>query len=195
MLPPPGGSRPSRTPSRPDRTRAPPLHHRHRAKDAAGNASARACIPLPSTPSSRAPPPPDSLGVLRVLPEVENVLMVEVAVGNAVGRIHHPEDRVIVLLIARISLENRGGPGVLPLPPFQGLCAVNVLEPQIRIGGRDVFLMLPVHAVRSHRTVRRHRRPAEGDRPNDRHDHFPTPTHGCSQDSVGTSLGTGNERR
>ncbi len=142
--------------------------------------------------------PPDSLGVLRVLPEVENKLMVEVTVGNAVGRIHHPENRVVVLLIARISLQSRGGPGVLRPHPFQGLCAVNVFEPQIRIGGRAVFLMLPVHAVRSHRAVRCHRRPADRDRRNDSDDHHSSPsiqTHGCSQDSVGTSLGTGNDRR
>ena len=119
--------------------------------------------------------PPDSLGMLRVLPEVENVLMVEVAVGNAVGRIHHPENGVVVLLIAWISLENRGGPGVLRFHPFEGLGAVDIFEPQIRIGGPDVSLMLPVHAVRSHGAVRCHRRPADGDRPNQSHGHHGSP--------------------
>ena len=100
--------------------------------------------------------PPHSLGMLRVLPEVENVLVIEVAVRDAVGRIHHPENGVVVLLIARIGLENRGGPGVLRLHPCEGLCAVDVFEPLIRIAGPAICLMLPVHAVRSHGAVRRH---------------------------------------
>src|SRR2546430_17719862 len=79
--------------------------------------------------------------MLRVLPEVENVLMLEVAVGNAVGRVHHLENGLVVLVITRIGLENPGGSRVLGLDPLERLRAVNVLEPQIRIGARGVLPM------------------------------------------------------
>src|SRR5438067_3094801 len=79
--------------------------------------------------------------MLRVLPEVENVLMLEVAVGNAVGRVHHLENGLVVLVITRIGLENPGGSRVLGLDPLERLRAVNVLEPQIRIGARAVLPM------------------------------------------------------
>src|SRR2546430_12473658 len=90
--------------------------------------------------------------MLRVLPEVENVLMLEVAVGNAVGRVHHLENGLVVLVITRIGLENPGGSRVLGLDPLERLRAVNVLEPQIRIGARGVLpmrLTLLWSAVRS----------------------------------------------
>src|ERR1700756_910455 len=76
--------------------------------------------------------PPDALGMLRVLPEVESVVVLEIAVGNAVGGVHHLENGVVVLLIARIRLEDRRGSRVLRLDPLERLRAVDVLEPQIR---------------------------------------------------------------
>src|SRR2546430_7432189 len=61
-----------------------------------------------------------------------------ISVGNAVGRVHHLENRVVVLVITRIGLENPGGSRVLGLDPLERLRAVNVLEPQIRSEERRV---------------------------------------------------------
>ncbi len=44
--------------------------------------------------------PPDSLRVLCVLPEVEDILVIEVAVRDAIGRIHHLEQRLVILLVS-----------------------------------------------------------------------------------------------
>ena len=116
-------------------------------------------VPRLSTPSSRARPPrqlveiqqsfplrlrvcvigdrrapPDALGMLCVLPEIEDKLVIQFAGRNAVGRIEDLENSIEILLIIGIGFQHGGGIGVLRLDPFHRPGPVNVFEPEVRVG-------------------------------------------------------------
>src|ERR1700722_1383909 len=81
-----------------------------------------------------------------VLPEVEYEVALERAVGNTVGRVQHLQDRVVVLLVLRVDLEDRERLRVLRLDPLERLRAVNVLKPQVRVGGAAGARLFVLHA-------------------------------------------------
>ena len=96
-----------------------------------------------------------------VLPEVENVAVIQIAQSNAIVRIEDLQNGIVIALIVRIGLERGERLVGAFLRPGDGLRAVNVGEPEIgiRIGGsRGMFRFVLLHAVRSQRC------PTAGDR-------------------------------
>jgi len=98
---------------------------------------------------------PQAFVVLRVLPEVEDPLVVEIRVGDTIGRVHDLEDGLVVRLVIGVRPQDGGRARILRLHPFHGFLAVNVLEPQVGIGPllRRVTPARRTNRFRGHRTA------------------------------------------
>ena len=71
-----------------------------------------------------------------VLPEIEDVGVVDLSEGNAIGRIQDGENGFVALLVVRVALELFQRDIVVLFDPFELLLALDVLEPDIGIIAR-----------------------------------------------------------
>jgi hypothetical protein len=85
--------------------------------------------------------PPDALGMARLLPEIEDAVVIDAAIGNAVGGVEHAQDGVEVRFVVRIGFENAARFRVLLRDPGERLGAVDVFQPEIGISRIGHFMI------------------------------------------------------
>jgi len=90
--------------------------------------------------ASRAPQ--DSAHVIAVLPEIIDLVAAEAAVGNAVIGLGDLQRLVVILLVARVRLQDRLGLGIVAVDPVHRALARHILEPDVGIVGRGALLSI-----------------------------------------------------
>src|SRR3954451_21301448 len=75
--------------------------------------------------------PPDALWMLCILPEIENVTVVELPEWNAVRCIHDGEDSFVVFLVIGITFQQGERARILRLDPGERFFSVHILKPEV----------------------------------------------------------------